>query len=374
MIVKNEEENLPRCLDSIKGVVDEIVIVDTGSTDKTVEIAKKYTDKIYHHPWQNDFSLHRNQSISYATGDWLLFIDADEELVIHHDSSIEEFRKTLETIPDDCNAVALRLLDIQKGKLIMQQNTARIFRNGKIHYESIVHNEPKYDGIALLVIDAFLYHYGYDLSPGRMKQKFKRTSKLLLKKLEQEPNNRDVLFYLSQLYAQFGNEKLCQKYGEEYLKYVDELGDDFNCSIYYTLASSYQTTQNFDRAIEIIRKGIEHNKSNIDLFFSLVAQGKSVDDSYLIIEGAIKYISSFRTHLEDPSISKGMFLFSFNEYHYRYVLYMLALTHLAEGINAWNFFKENYLDEIKENNIGFYNEIKMNLKNIGLNDFILDIE
>ncbi|MEJ2052223.1 MAG: glycosyltransferase family 2 protein, partial [Calditrichota bacterium] len=74
MMVKNEEEMLPNCLESIKDVVDELIVVDTGSTDKTIEIAESYGAKIYHHPWENDFSKHRNQSISYATGDWFLII------------------------------------------------------------------------------------------------------------------------------------------------------------------------------------------------------------------------------------------------------------------------------------------------------------
>ena len=78
MIVKNAEELLPQCLESVKDVVDEIIVVDTGSTDKSIEIAESYGAKMYHHPWENDFSKHRNQSIGYATGDWILWIDADE--------------------------------------------------------------------------------------------------------------------------------------------------------------------------------------------------------------------------------------------------------------------------------------------------------
>ena len=80
MIVKNEEKFLSQSLNSIKDHVDELIIVDTGSTDRTVEIAEGFGAKVYHHPWENDFSKHRNQSISYASGDWILIIDADEEL------------------------------------------------------------------------------------------------------------------------------------------------------------------------------------------------------------------------------------------------------------------------------------------------------
>jgi peptidoglycan/xylan/chitin deacetylase (PgdA/CDA1 family)/Tfp pilus assembly protein PilF len=80
MIVKNEEKALQHCLDSVKGLVDEIVIVDTGSADNTKQIAKQFTDKINDFQWTNDFATARNESIKHATGDWILILDADETL------------------------------------------------------------------------------------------------------------------------------------------------------------------------------------------------------------------------------------------------------------------------------------------------------
>ena len=80
MIVKDEEAVLERALHSVQSIVDEIIIVDTGSTDKTIEIAKKFTDKVFHFEWINDFSAARNFSLKQATKDWILIIDADEML------------------------------------------------------------------------------------------------------------------------------------------------------------------------------------------------------------------------------------------------------------------------------------------------------
>jgi tetratricopeptide (TPR) repeat protein len=80
MIVKNEEANLPRCLTSVRDAVDEIVILDTGSTDRTPEIAKEFGAKVHHFEWPNDFSIARNQSLKYVRGDWVLVLDADETL------------------------------------------------------------------------------------------------------------------------------------------------------------------------------------------------------------------------------------------------------------------------------------------------------
>ena len=80
MIVKNEEATLAHCLKSVKPLVDEIVIVDTGSTDGTIEIAKGFNAKIHHFEWCDDFSAARNESIKHCTGDWLLVLDADEAI------------------------------------------------------------------------------------------------------------------------------------------------------------------------------------------------------------------------------------------------------------------------------------------------------
>lgn len=85
MIVKNEEQVLNRCLDSVKDLVDEIIIVDTGSTDNTLKIARNYTEKIYFFEWIDDFSAARNESLKYATSDYILVLDADEYLEVKGD-------------------------------------------------------------------------------------------------------------------------------------------------------------------------------------------------------------------------------------------------------------------------------------------------
>ena len=80
MIVKNEEDFLSQCLQSVEGVVDEIVMVDTGSSDLTLEIARSFKAKVFQHEWKEDFSDARNVSLKHATSDWILFLDGDEVL------------------------------------------------------------------------------------------------------------------------------------------------------------------------------------------------------------------------------------------------------------------------------------------------------
>jgi len=96
MIVKNEEENLQSCLDSVKNIADEIIIVDTGSVDKTIEVAEKYTDKIYHFEWINDFSAARNFSFSKATKEYIMWLDADDTLTDENYKKLLSLKNTLD--------------------------------------------------------------------------------------------------------------------------------------------------------------------------------------------------------------------------------------------------------------------------------------
>ena len=115
MIVKNEEAVLSRCLNSLRGIADEIIIVDTGSTDKTKEIASNYTNQIYDFPWVNDFSVARNFAFSKATKDYIYSVDADEVLEELDRKKFLQLKQVLlpeieivEMIyvnPDDCNMV-----------------------------------------------------------------------------------------------------------------------------------------------------------------------------------------------------------------------------------------------------------------------------
>ena len=162
MIVKNEEINLPRCLDSVKDYVDEIIIVDTGSTDKTIEIAKQYTNKVIESPWCNDFSYSRNVSLEYATGDWILVLDADEYI-----ENPKVLKKDIKRKKVDAYFTTIRCFESNKSLLHhVDDYNVRLFRNKPLYkYHGIVH-EQVYYAIAfykgnLKKSDLLIHHDGY---------------------------------------------------------------------------------------------------------------------------------------------------------------------------------------------------------------------
>ncbi len=198
MIVKDEEHNIRRALDSIKDVADEIVVVDTGSTDNTPNIVREYTEKLYFHPWKNDFSEARNNSLKYPTCEWVLIFDADEEVSQEFRSGIRDFLKSL---PEDVNTVYLPTLSYLDWdfKRTETASTPRIFRNGTVHYENIVHNQAIYKP-KVVNANFLIYHYGYIWTRKLRKQKYERTATLIRKHLEQCKNDQEKLYYLIQLY------------------------------------------------------------------------------------------------------------------------------------------------------------------------------
>lgn len=200
MIVKNEEHNLPRCLDSVKGMVDEIIIVDTGSTDKTIDIAKSYGARVFNHPWEGNFSKARNYSLKYATCEWVLIIDADEELN-------ESDAPRLKEVTKNNGYTAISFVIKNKYKNSTQEGYAkmvRLFKNfNGVHYEGIVHNVIKYSGTCL-ESPLSIIHHGYNLSEDKMEEKFVRTTTLLKEQIKKDPHNPVPYMYLGIAYMDRG--------------------------------------------------------------------------------------------------------------------------------------------------------------------------
>lgn len=139
MIVKNEEKNLARCLNSVKNIVDEINIVDTGSLDNTKEIAQEYTDRIFDFKWINDFSAARNESFKKATKDFILWLDADDFVSDEDVKKLAELKKDL-TFETDAVSMIYQTAFDENGKSTFSFRRNRLVRRqcgfkwyGKVH-------------------------------------------------------------------------------------------------------------------------------------------------------------------------------------------------------------------------------------------------
>lgn len=139
MIVKNEEDVLARCLDSVRHLVDEIVIVDTGSTDRTKEIARSYTARVIDFPWSDDFSAARNFSFSHAAMDYIFWLDADDILPAEEQTKFLTLKHTLS--PDiDSVTMIYSLAQDEDGKTISSVRRNRLIkRANRFRWHGVVH-------------------------------------------------------------------------------------------------------------------------------------------------------------------------------------------------------------------------------------------
>jgi len=198
MIVKDEEANIRRALESIVSVVDEIIVVDTGSTDRTPEIVKEYTDKLYFHEWQNDFSEARNYSLQFPTSEWVLIYDADEEASESFRKNIRNFLKSLDKSVNTVYLPTISYLDIDLTKTEVA-STPRIFRRGTISYKNVVHNQAIYKP-KVVHANFPILHYGYIWTRALKKKKYERTGNLIREHLQTAKDPLERIYYLVQLY------------------------------------------------------------------------------------------------------------------------------------------------------------------------------
>ena len=215
-IVKNEAENLAKSIKSLKNQVNEIVMVDTGSTDNTVNVARKLGAKVYSFPWQDDFSKARNFALSKAKGEWLVLLDADEYFTAKTAGNIRQVIRQAQQ--SDGLLIQMVNYDVDKAEIQDYFYQLRIVRNQQgLHYEGKIHEELKLsDGksmkffrIAPEMLE--IYHTGYASSVSR--QKLERNLKLLQQAVDNGQSEADLARYFCDCYLGLGDMEKCTYYG-----------------------------------------------------------------------------------------------------------------------------------------------------------------
>lgn len=193
MIVKNEETNLSDALNSVDTVMDEIVVCDTGSNDKTVEIAQLYGAKIVHYIWNDDFSAARNHALENSCSDFILWMDADDVITNEDSQKLQALWQTSER-----KATLLRVLNSQANGSFFDFSQVRLFpREEGVYFEQAIHEQIMYSLSRKEVpfskrSDITIIHRGYENFETHQK-KAKRNIKLISKELEKRPNNISLL-------------------------------------------------------------------------------------------------------------------------------------------------------------------------------------
>jgi len=206
MIVKNEEGLLQKCLDAVGPYVDEIIVVDTGSTDSTKEIALGCKAKVYDFPWCDDFAAARNFSLTKASHDWVLVLDADEVLT-HFD------KEQLKSVMTGDNSIVgritlINLLTDKAGEKRSSERISRLFNRNIFHYEGCIHEQVvRRDGqpYPTVNLDITALHSGYSAEVIKGKDKITRNTNLLQEALHHSPEDTYLLYQLGKSHYLAGN-------------------------------------------------------------------------------------------------------------------------------------------------------------------------
>lgn len=224
MIAKNEEQYIEQCLRKLLQYNMEIVVVDTGSTDKTKEIAAKYTDKLFDFAWCDDFSAARNFAVSRASNNWILILDCDEYV---QEIDVAKLRTCMQKYPKNVGVMEIRNVytTVEGGNAkesIQIDEVPRFFNRNYYEYRFRIHEQitpKKSDHYDEMVLESFhlpviVKHYGYDIPKQEMMEKQERNLKLLLNSIgETEGMDDYVYFQIGQSYNVLENyEKAIEAY------------------------------------------------------------------------------------------------------------------------------------------------------------------
>lgn len=221
VIVKNEEENIVTWLASMKKLADEMIVVDTGSTDRTVELAEAAGARVFHHAWQSDFAAAKNCALAEAKGDWILFLDADEYFSPQTIQRVRPLLREVEASPKPIVGIICRLINIDKDQgnrftgAIFQ---LRIFRNspdlryeGKIHEHIVDKRRAEHEMFA--TSELVIFHTGY--SQHLVRKKLERNLEFLRQKEEAEGESADDALHYMDCYYGLGDFDKAEAYARK---------------------------------------------------------------------------------------------------------------------------------------------------------------
>ncbi len=292
MIVKNEENNLQRLLPQLKKFADknaELLIVDTGSTDKTMEIAKKYTDKIFQFIWNDDFSKARNFSLSKATKDWVMILDADE-LITFTTGDVEKIINSLEKKDYNSCLFFIKFINSQNNFTLDRQ--IRLFKKADFVYEGEIFNKLK-GKQKLASSNLIIENFGnFEINENKIKADIE-----ILKKLADKD---DKLFYKFQLlsrYFDLKDYKEVLKLSSSFVSYLktSKAINPLYLKTFILAGKSAMNLKNYDQSIMLYKIVIKYYPRFLDAYLFL-AETYSKKSDY---DNSIEYLKRYLDLYED---------------------------------------------------------------------------
>lgn len=260
IIARNEEEHIEQCLRHLKKYGWEIVVTDTGSTDRTREIAERYADKVADFEWIDDFAAARNYCASFASNNWILAVDCDEDVT---SVDISALRILMQRYPRHAGVMRLtNLITKDNGETgYVSDDVPRMYNKNFYQYYSPIHEQicTKESGQNMDSMQAFLLpmeviHHGYALTGEAMERKQRRNLDLLQKLIDRDGGSGYHYFQMGQSYFVLGDiDSAIQAY-EKSLSMAESVHHVYVSEMILSLAKAYCSRDRFPDALELLEK------------------------------------------------------------------------------------------------------------------------
>jgi glycosyltransferase involved in cell wall biosynthesis len=265
MIVKNEEKYLAGCLESVKGIAGEIIIADTGSTDNTISIAERYNARVLHFPWIGDFAAARNFSLQHASGDWILYLDADERLNASSAPELKSITSGKPSFAYKCKVISIDNNSNHHSVMSYSRlfpNLPGVKFNGKVHEQ--IEDSLKENNIPVLNSSVEIIHLGYNAGQDVLKSKAERNLSILLDEYKKYGSSY-YAFQLGQTLGILNREQDAESYFSEALK-DNRLQKEYSAVACRYIAINNAERKDYNKALEYIERSIaEDGKQPLSL-------------------------------------------------------------------------------------------------------------
>jgi tetratricopeptide (TPR) repeat protein len=259
MIVRNEEHHLPDCLRSVQNVFDEVVVVDTGSADRTRDVAQSFGARVFDFPWVDSFSVARNEALRHARHKWILWLDADDRL---DEENRERLRRLLAELGDELDPYAMKVRSVlDAGRTAFRLlDQVRLFRNlPEVRWDYRIHEQilPAVNRAGGVVrwADVVIDHVGYQ-NPGPRKGKLERNLRLLEMDYADRPTDGFTLFNLGWTLLDLGRTEEALLHLQDALQYTRPTSSTLR-KLYHLLTLAQRGLKRSDEALANCREGLK---------------------------------------------------------------------------------------------------------------------
>jgi len=330
LIVKNEELHIRRCLQSVVNAVDEICIIDTGCTDRTIAIAEKeFGAKTAFRAWDDDFAAARNASLDLAASDWILQIDGDEEF---YQPDIPRLRELLTRSDVDSIYVVMRnfysIPEAKTGESVKDplevahsaNHIGRIFaRKPHLRFVGCIHETIRNIESAL-VSNISIFHYGYAQGGKVQDERIERNYRLCLKQVEMEPDN-PASYYYGGTTCLVGHRH--EEAEEFFIKAVETYKPEEKNQLHFQLMSLYELAnlhsgrQEYDQSQEFCERALDGDPNYLDPWLR-VGEAYFFQENYWAAERALRrYLDLLREYRSQARMAKySLYLLNSDDYAY----------------------------------------------------------